>query len=561
MKGTFRYLQNVIEDRCDFDTAYPDSNGNTCVIINPGSDSIYATGQGVHTCTGIDYGPQTGKPSNCTGLSTINVAVPAARRQYISAEIVAKKRIGQNFWGQASFIWSNLKGNYDGAARIGSQPGPGNGQTDPGINADYDYATMLNNAYGKLNLDRPYAFRLDGAYTWPFGLTLGLSAFVYSGAPRNQMGYFNSQYGSELFLIPRGTNGREDTLFDANLSVQYALKLSAVTVTLFAQGYNLINDQTITGRDTNLTVLPPGQPEQPDLPLCRGQHRPERRRRRGAPGPAPLPFRRADQLLGRLTLVRNCGGGLRPSPVSFSRGNGPVARRPSRDARIPRRALVRPRHARRPAEGLRRDPRLQRGGEPPGAPPPPPRGPRGPRTGRPRPSSSTTAPATARSGSSAAPPSEHPGVVKVVELVRNAGQHMAILAAFTATDGEYVITIDADLQNPPEEIPKLVAEMDAGHDVVGTVRQSRHDPFFRRVASRLVNRTTALMTGMKLNDYGCMLRGYHRDVVDVMLASDEASTFIPALAQQYARSPVEIPVAHAERTAGTSTYSLYRLVR
>jgi len=157
--------------------------------------------------------------------------------------------------------------------------------------------------------------------------------------------------------------------------------------------------------------------------------------------------------------------------------------------------------------------------------------------------------------------SNHPGVVKVVELVRNAGQHMAILAAFTATDGEYVITIDADLQNPPEEIPRLVLEMDAGHDVVSTIRQSRHDPFFRRAASRLVNRTTALMTGMKLNDYGCMLRGYHRDVVDVMLASGEASTFIPALAQLYSRTPVEIPVDHAERVAGTSTYSLYRLLR
>ncbi len=157
--------------------------------------------------------------------------------------------------------------------------------------------------------------------------------------------------------------------------------------------------------------------------------------------------------------------------------------------------------------------------------------------------------------------SANPGVVKVVELVRNAGQHMAILAAFTVTDGEYVITIDADLQNPPEEIPKLVAAMDEGHDVVGTIRQKRRDPFFRRVASRLVNRTTALMTGMRLHDYGCMLRGYHRDVVNVMLASDEASTFIPALAQQYARRPVEIPVAHAERTAGESKYSLYRLLR
>ena len=155
----------------------------------------------------------------------------------------------------------------------------------------------------------------------------------------------------------------------------------------------------------------------------------------------------------------------------------------------------------------------------------------------------------------------NPGTVKVVELVRNAGQHMAILAGFTATDGEYVITLDADLQNPPEEVPKVVAAMDAGHDVVGTIRQNRQDTFFRKAASRLVNRTTAAITGMKLNDYGCMLRGYHRDVVEVMSASDEAATFLPALAQQYARRPVEIPVAHAERTAGESKYSLYKLVR
>jgi undecaprenyl-phosphate 4-deoxy-4-formamido-L-arabinose transferase len=156
---------------------------------------------------------------------------------------------------------------------------------------------------------------------------------------------------------------------------------------------------------------------------------------------------------------------------------------------------------------------------------------------------------------------KHPGKVKVVELMRNAGQHMAIMAAFTAIDGEYVITLDADLQNPPEEIPKLVAKLDEGHDVVGTVRAKRQDSFFRRAASRLVNRTTALITGMNLNDYGCMLRGYHRDVVDVMAASDEVSTFIPALAQLYARRPVEISVAHEERHEGESKYSLYKLIR
>ena len=156
---------------------------------------------------------------------------------------------------------------------------------------------------------------------------------------------------------------------------------------------------------------------------------------------------------------------------------------------------------------------------------------------------------------------EYPGRVKAVELLRNAGQHMAIMAAFGETDGEYVVTLDADLQNPPEEIPKLVAQMDEGHDVVGTVRAKRKDSIFRKAASRLVNRTTGLITGMRLNDYGCMLRGYHRDVVDVMTASDEVSTFIPALAQLYARRPVEIEVAHEERAGGESKYSLLRLVR
>jgi len=156
---------------------------------------------------------------------------------------------------------------------------------------------------------------------------------------------------------------------------------------------------------------------------------------------------------------------------------------------------------------------------------------------------------------------ERPGRVKAVELLRNAGQHMAIMAAFGQTDGEYVLTLDADLQNPPEEIPKLVAKMDEGFDVVGTVRAKRKDSFFRKAASRVVNRTTGLLTGMRLADYGCMLRGYHRDVVDVMTASDEVSTFIPALAQLYARRPVEIDVAHEERAEGESKYSLLRLVR
>jgi len=156
--------------------------------------------------------------------------------------------------------------------------------------------------------------------------------------------------------------------------------------------------------------------------------------------------------------------------------------------------------------------------------------------------------------------STHPEV-KIVEFNGNFGQHMAILAAFEISLGTIVITLDADLQNPPEEIPKLVAEIEKGHDVVGSIRQNRQDTFFRKTASLLVNVATRKMTGMKMTDYGCMLRAYHRNVVENINRCQEASTFIPALAQSLATSPSEVEVAHAERLEGESKYSLYKLIR
>ena len=151
--------------------------------------------------------------------------------------------------------------------------------------------------------------------------------------------------------------------------------------------------------------------------------------------------------------------------------------------------------------------------------------------------------------------------VRVIEFNGNFGQHMAILAAFEESTGEIVITLDADLQNPPEEIPKLVKEVEKGHDVVGTIRQKRQDTMFRRVASRIVNITTNKMTGMHMSDYGCMLRAYHRNVVNNINRCQETTTFIPALAQTFSATPTEIEVAHAERAEGESKYSLYKLIR
>lgn len=138
---------------------------------------------------------------------------------------------------------------------------------------------------------------------------------------------------------------------------------------------------------------------------------------------------------------------------------------------------------------------------------------------------------------------------------------MAITSGFANVRGKYIITLDADLQNPPEEIPKLIAKMDEGHDVIGTCRQNRHDPLFRKVASRLVNKATNRISGLHISDYGCMLRGYSRRIVDIIVQSRESTTFIPALGQKFAVNPIEIPVSHREREFGESKYSFFRLLR
>jgi undecaprenyl-phosphate 4-deoxy-4-formamido-L-arabinose transferase len=150
---------------------------------------------------------------------------------------------------------------------------------------------------------------------------------------------------------------------------------------------------------------------------------------------------------------------------------------------------------------------------------------------------------------------------RAVLLAFNAGQHMAILAGFAHARGERVVTLDADLQNPPEEIGKLLRAMDEGHDYVGGIRRDRHDSWWRTHASRALNWVRAKTTRIRLTDQGCMLRAYDRRVIDVILRSGEAHTFIPALAYAYARKPAEVEVEHAARAAGESKYALLSLIR
>ena len=156
---------------------------------------------------------------------------------------------------------------------------------------------------------------------------------------------------------------------------------------------------------------------------------------------------------------------------------------------------------------------------------------------------------------------QRPKQVRVIDFNGNFGQHMAIMAAFERARGEVIVTLDADLQNPPEEIPKLLAEIDNGHDVVGGYRKDRQDSWFRRRASRLLNVVRETTTHIRMRDQGCMLRAYRRNIVEHIIASGETSTFIPALAMSYAANPTEVEVEHAARAAGASKYNLYKLIR
>ncbi len=157
--------------------------------------------------------------------------------------------------------------------------------------------------------------------------------------------------------------------------------------------------------------------------------------------------------------------------------------------------------------------------------------------------------------------SVRPAVTRVVLFNGNYGQHLAILAGFEHSRGERVITLDADLQNPPEEIANLLAAMNEGHDYVGTIRRKRQDIAWRRYASRAMNRLRERITDIQMTDQGCMMRAYSRTIIDAINQCGEVNTFIPALAYTFAHNPTEIEVEHEERAAGETKYSLYRLIR
>jgi hypothetical protein len=163
--------------------------------------------------------------------------------------MTARKAFSQTLWAQASYLYSTLRGNYSGAIREAS------GQTDPGINADYDYWQFSLNGYGNLELDRPHQFRVDAVYNTPFGMSVGGQFYVRSGVPTSRLGYYNSFYPDLLYLDTRGSNGRLPVDYEANLSLAYNVNVGPVTITPQLYIFNVLNRQTVTGTDQRYNIF------------------------------------------------------------------------------------------------------------------------------------------------------------------------------------------------------------------------------------------------------------------------------------------------------------------
>lgn len=151
--------------------------------------------------------------------------------------------------------------------------------------------------------------------------------------------------------------------------------------------------------------------------------------------------------------------------------------------------------------------------------------------------------------------------IKIISFFRNFGQHAAIIAGFKIAQGEIIVTLDADLQNPPDEIPNLIRKIEEGFDIVAGRRLNRKDNLFRKIPSILMNIVISRLTGVKLNDYGCMLRAYKKVIVKYLVEYGEKSVYIPAFASWLSANVVEIPVRHNSRKYGKSKYTFLKFLR
>lgn len=152
--------------------------------------------------------------------------------------------------------------------------------------------------------------------------------------------------------------------------------------------------------------------------------------------------------------------------------------------------------------------------------------------------------------------------VKIIRLRRNFGQTAALSAGFDYARGRVMVTMDADLQNDPKDIPALLAKINEGYDLVSGWRQKRHDKFFtRRLPSIVANRLISFLTGVKLHDYGCTLKAFRKEIIKSIRLYGELHRFIPAIASTLGVSIAEVKVNHRPRQFGRSKYTIFRLPR
>lgn len=149
--------------------------------------------------------------------------------------------------------------------------------------------------------------------------------------------------------------------------------------------------------------------------------------------------------------------------------------------------------------------------------------------------------------------------LKVIRFRRNFGQTAALAAGLDYAHGEIIVSLDGDLQNDPLDIPRLVAKLDEGYDLVNGWRVNRQDPFlYRRLPSHIANAIISITTGVKLHDYGCTLKAFRRDVAKRLKLYGEMHRFIPALVSDLGGKIAELPVSHQPRQRGSSKYGLAR---
>lgn len=245
VRGLYSHLVRAVEDRCDLqgnDAAFI-FTGNGCVLMNPGFGDY---GRGKFPAVTMPDGSST--TILCTngfndmeGRAVVPCpSLPAAQRKNQAVAFTAEQRFSADTYLMASYVWSRLRGNYDGQFNE-------LGEADPNTNFDYDYPTLLTNAYGKLANDRPVQFKVAGFHRLPYGIAVGLNAYLRSGIPEDRLGSFALINGNPvpLYLAPRGSVGRTPTDWDTDLHVDWSLPIQRVRASLIADVFRLFNRQTI----------------------------------------------------------------------------------------------------------------------------------------------------------------------------------------------------------------------------------------------------------------------------------------------------------------------------